>query len=98
VLPDQEVTATVSIGIAHNVNRETSPQDLLSAADIALYRAKNLGKARFAVFERGMTATIHERQALEHDLKRDIEMGEFEVYFQPLVELENGFVCCVEAL
>ncbi|HEX7104172.1 MAG TPA: EAL domain-containing protein [Nitrolancea sp.] len=98
VLPDQEVTATVSIGIAHNVNRQMSPQDLLSSADIALYRAKNLGKARFAVFERGMTAPIHERLALEHDLKRAIEMGEFEVYFQPLVELENGFVCCVEAL
>jgi diguanylate cyclase (GGDEF)-like protein/PAS domain S-box-containing protein len=98
VLPDQEVTATVSIGIAHNVNRQTSPQDLLSSADIALYRAKNLGKARFAVFERGMTAPIHERLALEHDLKRAIDMGEFEVYFQPLVELENGFVCCVEAL
>ncbi|HVX30508.1 MAG TPA: EAL domain-containing protein, partial [Nitrolancea sp.] len=98
VLPDQQVTATVSIGIAHNVNRQMSPQDLLSAADIALYRAKNLGKERFAVFERGMTAPIHERLALEHDLKRAIEMGEFEVYFQPLVELENGFVCCLEAL
>jgi diguanylate cyclase (GGDEF)-like protein/PAS domain S-box-containing protein len=98
VLPDQEVTTTVSIGIAHNVNRQMSPQDLLSAADIALYRAKNLGKSRFAVFERGMTAPIHERLALEHDLKRAVDMGEFEVYFQPLVELENGFVCCVEAL
>jgi len=98
VLSDQQVTATVSIGIAHNVNGQTSPQDLLSAADIALYRAKNLGKARFAVFERGMTAPIHERLALEHDLKRAIELGEFEVYFQPLVELENGFVCCLEAL
>ena len=98
IISNQEVAATVSIGIAHNVNGQTSPQALLSAADIALYRAKNLGKARFAVFERGMTAPIHERLALEHDLKRAIEMGEIEVYFQPLVELESGFVCCLEAL
>jgi diguanylate cyclase (GGDEF)-like protein/PAS domain S-box-containing protein len=96
--PDQEFVATTSIGIAHNVTRHTTPQDLLNAADIALYRAKNLGKARYAVFERGMTAPIHERLELEHDLKRAMEQGEFEVYYQPIVELESGFVRGVEAL
>ncbi|HEX3722885.1 MAG TPA: EAL domain-containing protein, partial [Nitrolancea sp.] len=96
--PDQEFVATTSIGIAHNATREMSPQDLLSAADIALYRAKNLGKARYAVFERGMTAPIHERLELEHDLRRAMEQNEFEVYYQPIVELENGFVHGVEAL
>src|SRR6185312_9464616 len=97
-IPNQEFIATTSIGIAHNVTRHTTPQDLLNAADIALYRAKNLGKARYAVFERGMTAPIHERLELEHDLKRAIDEDEFEVYYQPIVDLESGFVRGVEAL
>ena len=97
-LPIRGIVATASIGIAHNVKGQTTPQDLLNAADIALYRAKNLGKARYAIFERGMTAPIHERLELEHDLKRAMEQSEFDVYYQPIVDLERGFVQGVEAL
>lgn len=98
ILPVEVVEISASIGIAHSGARKTNPEDLMRAADIALYRAKNLGKARYSVFERGMTAPIHERLALEQDLKGAIERDEMEVHFQPFVDLTNGFVNGVEAL
>ncbi len=98
VLPNNEVEISASIGIAHSDTRKTSPEDLMRAADIALYRAKNMGKARYAVFERGMTAPIHERLQLEHDLRRAVSSDEIETHFQPVVDLTNGFVQGVEAL
>ncbi len=98
ILPADVIKVSASIGIAHSGSRKMNPEDLMRAADIALYRAKNLGKARYAVFERGMTAPIHERLALEHDLKGAIERDEIEVHFQPFVDLTNGFVHGVEAL
>jgi len=98
ILPADVIEISASIGIAHSGSRKTNPEDLMRAADIALYRAKNLGKARYAVFERGMTAPIHERLALEQDLKGALERNEMEVHFQPFVDLTNGFVHGVEAL
>ncbi len=97
-LPDGEVEVSASIGIAHSGSKRIGPEDLLRAADIALYRAKNLGKSRYAVFERGMTAPIHERLALEQDLRLAVERNELEIHFQPIVDLTNGFVHGVEAL
>ncbi len=97
-LPDGDVEVSASIGIAHSGSKRIGPEDLLRAADIGLYRAKNLGKARYAVFERGMTAPIHERLALEQDLRLAVERNEMEIYFQPVVDLTNGFVHGVEAL
>jgi diguanylate cyclase (GGDEF)-like protein/PAS domain S-box-containing protein len=97
-LSDSEVQISASIGIAHSGTRRIGPEDLMRAADIALYRAKNLGKARYAVFERGMTAPIHERLALEQELRLAVERNELEIHFQPIVDLTNGFVRGVEAL
>ncbi len=97
-LPTTEVQISASIGIAHSGARKVSSVDLMRAADMALYRAKNMGKARYAVFERGMTAPIHERLEMEHDLRRAIDHDELEIHYQPIVDLTNGFVRGVEAL
>ncbi len=97
-LPGSDVQVTASIGIAHSGIRKVTSEDLMRAADIALYRAKNLGKARYSVFERGMTAPIHEQLEIEHDLRQAVGRDEIEVYFQPFVDLTNGFVQGVEAL
>lgn len=93
-----ELVTTASVGIAFSTTGQESPQDLLRAADVALYRAKHLGKARSAVFERGMTAPIHERLALERDIRRALRRGEFQVFYQPLVDLASGQIRAVEAL
>lgn len=93
-----EVQISASIGIAHSGARKMTSVDLMRAADMALYRAKNIGKARYAVFDRGMTAPIHERIELEQELRRAIDHDEIEIHFQPIVDLTNGFVRGVEGL
>ena len=75
-----------------------SAEDLLRDADIAMYQAKARGKARSAVFDRAMYAGAVARLQLENDLRRAISAQEFQVYYQPIVCLENGRISGFEAL
>ena len=72
--------------------------DLLREADIAMYQAKNGGKARCAVFDRQMNAQALERMELEGDLRHAITQGELVLHYQPIVCLEAGAIQEVEAL
>ncbi|HEY9228363.1 MAG TPA: GGDEF domain-containing phosphodiesterase, partial [Gemmatimonadaceae bacterium] len=72
--------------------------ELLRNADVAMYRAKDGGKGRHAVFEPGMHAALLERLELEADLRHAIERDELHVVYQPIVELESGIISSVEAL
>src|ERR671910_683630 len=97
-LEEQEVFATVSTGIALNSTAQEQPADLLRYADLAMYRAKRRGKARYEVFEPSMDAKVVERLMLETGLRRAFAGQQFRVYYQPIVALENGKVTGEEAL
>lgn len=70
----------------------------LRDADVSMYVAKSSGKARIAVFEPHMQQRIATREGLDADLRRALERGEFEVYYQPTVHVGTGRAVGVEAL
>ena len=98
VLDEQEIFASVSIGIAVAVARARNAGDLLRDAFLALYRAKALGTGRVEMFDQGLHARAVKRLKLESDLRRALERDEFDVYYQPIVELDTGRIVGFEAL
>jgi diguanylate cyclase (GGDEF)-like protein/PAS domain S-box-containing protein len=97
-LEEQEVVPSVSTGIALSNSAHEQPADLLRHADLAMYRAKHRGKARYEVFEPSMDAHAVERLLLETGLRRALVRQQFRVYYQPIVALENDKITGVEAL
>ncbi len=93
-----EVVLTTSIGIAVGTAGRGKPEELLKAADIAMYKAKHRGKARYEVFSPGMDSRALELLELEADLRRAINRGEFRLHYQPKVDLATGRITGVEAL
>jgi EAL domain-containing protein (putative c-di-GMP-specific phosphodiesterase class I) len=71
---------------------------MLRNADAAMYSAKALGKGRFAFFAEEMHQAAQARMVLEADLRRALVHGEFEVYYQPVIDLHSGAVSGSEAL
>ena len=98
VLDGKKVFSSVSIGIALSSIGYNHAQDMLRDADTAMYRAKSLGKARCAVFDLEMRATVMARLQLETDLRDGLERNEFRNYYQPIVSLESGQIIGFEAL
>ena len=94
----QEVFVTASIGITLSSSAQDRAEDLLRHADLAMYRAKHKGKARYEVFEPSMNINALARLGLENELRRALELGEFKVYYQPVVALESYKIAGVEAL
>src|SRR5215213_4419064 len=97
-LEEQEVFATVSIGIALNSTAQEQPADLLRHADLAMYRAKHRGKARYEVFEPSMDAKAVERLILETGLRRALVREQLRIHYQPIVALDNDKIAGVKAL
>ncbi|MEN9869905.1 MAG: hypothetical protein RLZZ171_888 [Cyanobacteriota bacterium] len=97
-LQERKVFSGASIGIVFGSTTYHNGIELLRDADIAMYRAKTLGKGRYAVFDREMYAqTIHLSQ-LETDLRLALERQEFILYYQPIVSLETRSLAGFEAL
>lgn len=94
----QEIFSSASIGIALAHPNYEKPDDLLRDADMAMYRAKSQGKARFAVFDSGMHTRAVALLQLETALRWAIERREFELNYQPIVSLQTGRVTGFEAL
>jgi diguanylate cyclase (GGDEF)-like protein len=92
----QELFVGASIGIASSAH--PGSDDLLRNADLAMYRAKGLGKGRFQTFEPGMHVAVLERLALEVDLQHALDRGEMTVHYQPVVELATQRIIALEAL
>jgi len=97
-LNGHEIVVTASIGIAFSSNTRTEAQDVLRDAEIAMYRAKHTGKARCEVFDDAMHAGAVKRLQLETDLRKALELGEFRVYYQPIVSLDSEQIVGFEAL
>ena len=94
----EQITATVSIGVAGFPADGAGPEMLLRNADAALSFAKSRGKAHVQLFEPRMNADLLERLQLEAALRRAIDRREFEVHFQPRINLSSGKVVGAEAL
>lgn len=97
-LSGNEVFISTSIGIALGSKTYGWSDDLLRNADIAMYRAKSLGRATYEVFDAAMHTQIATRLQLETDLRRAVDNQEFQVYYQPIVLLETGKVVGFEGL
>jgi diguanylate cyclase len=94
----EQVTATVSIGVACFPVDGAGPEMLLRNADAALSYAKSRGRANVQLFEPRMNADLLQRLQLEAALRRAIDRREFQVHFQPRVLLSTGKVIGAEAL
>ena len=97
-LHGHELYATASIGVVVRPEGYDGPEELLRDADTAMYRAKEAGKARHAVFDAKMRQKAVSLLRLETDLRRAVERGEFVVFYQPIVWLKSGGVVGFEAL
>ncbi len=94
----REVYTTSSIGIVLGTKDYAQASHLLRDADIAMYRAKNGGKARYEIFDAQMHREAVSRMHLENDLRQAIECQEFILHYQPIVSLDSGYLVGFEAL
>ena len=93
-----EVTTSASIGIVTSSMAHDQPEQILRSADMAMYRAKAAGRARYELFDRAMHTDALARLQLETDLRRAIENAEFRLMYQPVVSLKTGRITGFEAL
>jgi diguanylate cyclase (GGDEF)-like protein len=98
LLDGHQVVVGVSIGVALAPADAIDPDQLLKKADMALYRAKADGRGTYRFFEPEMDALMQARRALELDLRTAIAAGQFELHYQPLVNLETETINGFEAL
>jgi diguanylate cyclase (GGDEF)-like protein len=87
-----------SVGIAVGPGDGRSPDKLLRNADLALYRAKGDGRGTFRFFETAMDLQMQARRIMEQDLRKALPAGEFELYYQPVVNLARNEISGCEAL
>ena len=92
-----QVVVTASIGIVYAAH-DRNTQDLLRDADVAMYMAKGAGKNRLVVFQPSMQERVATRLRLENDLRTAVAEQQFELHYQPLVNLDTGRIVGVEAL
>jgi diguanylate cyclase (GGDEF)-like protein/PAS domain S-box-containing protein len=93
-----EVYSSASIGIAIATGAEQSPEEMVRDAETAMYRAKAAGRAKTEVFDTVMHAKAIVALQTEAELRRAIENGELEPYYQPVVSIATGKVVSTEAL
>ncbi|MDA8017952.1 MAG: EAL domain-containing protein [Thermoanaerobaculia bacterium] len=94
----QECFTGASLGIAFSATGYERAEDVLRDADIAMYQAKAEGRTRQVVFKPHMHTQAVKTLALENDLRRAVERDEFEVHYQPIVDLSSGALQGFEAL
>ena len=97
-LGDHRVVIGASVGVAIAPDDGDSVDQLLKNADMALYRAKEDGRAQFHFFEPEMDVKAQARRALELDLRNAVAAGEFELFYQPIINLAENRITGFEAL
>jgi diguanylate cyclase (GGDEF)-like protein/PAS domain S-box-containing protein len=93
-----QVVIGTSVGIALSPMDGVSPEQIIRNADLALYRAKGDGRGTYRFFEQEMDTQMQARHALERDLRRALPACEFELYYQPVVDLATDSISGFEAL
>jgi len=94
----QEVVVGASIGISIAPADGVEPHLLLKNAGMALYDAKRHASGSFRFFETGMDSDLNSRRKMDIDLRKALELGQFELHYQPLQNLETGDISGLEAL
>jgi diguanylate cyclase (GGDEF)-like protein len=97
-IDDQQAVIGVSIGISVGPGDGSNPDKLLRNADLALYRAKSDGRGTFRFFEPAMDLQMQTRRIMEQDMRRALPGGEFELHYQPVVNLASKEISGFEAL
>ena len=97
-IDNYEVFTTASIGIILSGDLRRNPEEFLRDADAAMYRTKEAGKARYEIFDREMHVRNINLLQVETDLRHAVDRNEFEVLYQPIVDLVTGKVEEFEAL
>jgi len=93
-----EVEVSCSIGVSLYPEDGSDAETLIKNADVAMYRAKELGRNNFQFFERQMNVRVNERIDLQRSLKRALEREEFFLHYQPQFSVSAGQVVAAEAL
>ncbi|MDR3407395.1 MAG: EAL domain-containing protein [Methylovirgula sp.] len=95
---ERTIATSASIGIARAPTDSNDFSNLLRRADVALYRAKGAGRARYCLFDEEMGQHMLARRAMEKDLRQALAKGEITLHFQPIVHLATGKTTSFEAL
>jgi diguanylate cyclase (GGDEF)-like protein len=97
-LQGQEVVISASLGISRFPGDGRDPEELLKKADVAMYRAKELGGDSYQLYASSMDTHALERLSLENDLRKALANDEFVLHYQPILNARNGDIAGVEAL
>ena len=98
LIDQREVHVTVSIGVVTYPDDGSDAETLLKKADFAMYQAKDSGRDNYQFFLPDMNSRSLERQALASDLRGAAQRQEFELFYQPKMDLESGAIIGAEAL
>ena len=98
MIDDYQIRSSISVGIAIGPHDGENADDLLIAADLALYAVKAAGRAGHKFYESSMNKELNERRQMEIDLREAIESNALELYYQPLIDLRRNCVVGFEAL
>jgi len=94
----RELILTVSVGISVYPEDGKNPSELLRNADAAMYQAKELGRNTYSFFTKAMNLDISRNLNLEEQIRGALERREFEVYYQPQIDVDSGRIIGAEAL
>jgi diguanylate cyclase (GGDEF)-like protein/PAS domain S-box-containing protein len=97
-LEGQPIVTSASIGIAIADGPDLSRNELIRRADVAMYAAKDDGKARYAIFDLQMNRRTRDRLDLELELQHALSRDELRIVYQPIVDLDTGTIRAVVAL
>ena len=98
VIADKPLVTTVSIGLSLFPRDGEDVGSLLRHSDTAMYQAKDCGRNNFQVFSPIMDRKLHERVSIEARLRAALELGQFDVHYQPILDIETNAVVALEAL
>ncbi|MBU2924746.1 EAL domain-containing protein [Colwellia sp. 1_MG-2023] len=97
-LDGRDLTLTLSLGIALYPDNGTTSSELLRNADIAMYQAKSLGRNTYSFFTKKMNKSMLRRLEIEEQMHGALERNEFEVHYQPKIDIKHNSLVGAEAL
>lgn len=97
-IDDHQITIGTSIGISFAPDDSSDTAQLMTNADLALYRAKGAGRGKFAFFEKSMHERVQNRHIIEQGLRDALANNDFKVHYQPIVRCSDRKVVSCEAL